>query len=384
MKKNIVICSLCMTILFLHRCSTNNVLITSETLLLKWIKSFPDETTITAKKGLLWSFAFSGATLPSHNIDKAIAQINDSVFAVNFSYLGFDANALNQWNKIISFIKQSIEYKKNGNIDIGRFLMFSIHSSKHYYAITGTPDSIASIIENPLLTQSTEIFPVTKSAVAKGSRILYYSNNIPIENSNYIAVEGHGNIEDKSFKPEVLEVISVMKNGQLRYAIYDKLGKLMDASPTLYGNAGKPTKCMWCHEGKLATLHTNTLDLEGYKNSNDFVKDIIKLNKLLANYRKNINTALNYNKHADHQYSEWLYLSFMEPTAERLAAEWNLSVQEIKEKLKKVPTHVFEEDDYSVTAYFRNDVEPYAPFTSVPIPIWAREPNTKEPNILHY
>ncbi len=348
---------------------------------LKWVKNYPGEKVSIVKKGLMWSMAFAGAMLPKNDIAKGIQVVNDSIILIDLKYLGFDKNALKQWEKIINYTKNTDEYKLSNSIDLGRFLVFSIYTSWHYYAITGVPDSIQNILDKPISDTNWQTYPISHSGVANGLRIIKYLNNKDIQKNKFVALEGSGEINDGSFKVETFEVIDLMKNGQLRYLIYDKYGKLAAASPKLFGEAGKPTKCMWCHEGHFTPLVVNNTDLIGYKTGVEFSKEMRELNELLLIYRNNIHTALNYKKHQEHQYSEWLYITFMEPNANRLAQEWDISVQQVKERLKTLSTHYHREYEFMGELYNRDDVEKFSTVKSLPIPLSAREPNLKEPNI---
>ena len=365
----------------IYQCKQPQRKIGEDELALKWIKNYPNETSKKVRTGLLWAFAFTGALLPEDDIDKAIDRINDSTFVINFSYMGFDENAIKQWKNIVNYTKQTEEYKHNNSIDLGRFLMFSIYSSWHYYAITGVPDSLSKIIENPIGNANMETIPISKSCVAKGLRMIKYDGKGNILNRRLIAMEGNGSMETNDFSTEIFEVLTVMKNGQMRYAIYDKLGKLMDASPKQFGEAGKPSKCLWCHEGNLSLLFTNTPDYNGYKKIDVFTTEMKELNAMLVEYRKTLNTALDYSRNLEHKLSRFLYIGFMEPSAQRLAQEWNLTEMQVQEKLKGIPTHVNTEYQFLGNLYHRSDVAKFSLFKSLPVPSSAREPNNEEPNI---
>jgi hypothetical protein len=368
-------------LLLVYQCRQPERKIGEDELILKWIKNHPDEKAKDVRTGLLWAFAFAGALLPEADIDKAIDNANDSTFIINVSYLGFDGNAIEQWKKIIDYTKQTDEYKVYGSVDVGRFLMFSIYSSWHYYAITGAPDSLSMIMENPVDDQSLEAVPIFKSCVAKGLRMIKYDGKGDILNRRFVAMEGNGSIEGNNFSTEVFETLTVMKNGQMRYAIYDKLGKLMDASPKQFGEAGKPAKCLWCHGGNLSPLFTTTPDHDGYKKATVFTAEMKELNAMLAEYRKTLNTALDYSKHVEHKLSRFLYIGFMEPSAKRLSQEWHITEKQVEEKLKGIATHVNEEYPFLGNLYNRSDVAKFSSFKSLPVPLSAREPNNEEPNI---
>ncbi len=202
-----------------------------------------------------------------------------------------------------------------------------------------------------------------------------------IVKSKFIAVEGDGKLTDSTFREAKYEVIDLMKNGQLRYAVYDLDGKLSDASPKKYGEAGKPSKCMWCHEGIISPLFAENQAVMGYKLPQDFSSEMLQTQQIIKIYRNKQLSAIDFNIHKDHELSEILYVSFMEPSAERLAQEWQISLENVNEKLMNLKTHRHREFDFLGELYDRNEVEKFAPFKSVTIPKSVREPNENEPNI---
>lgn len=108
---------------------------------------------------------------------------------------------------------------------------------------------------------------------------------------------------------------------------------------------------------------------------------MLQTRQIINTYRSNSGSALDFSIHKDHTLSEILYISFMEPSAERLAQEWQISIEEVKVKLKSLKTHRNQEFDFLGELFDRNEVEKFAPFQSVPFPSSIREQNKNEPNI---
>lgn len=183
--------------------------------------------------------------------------------------MGFDENALKVWSKLIAFAKKTEEYEIYGSIDLGRFLVFTIYSSWHYYQITGAPTTLDRFINN-FFSTSYETFPVLNSSVTTGHRLLKYRVENDIEKSKFLAIEGDGKLTDSTFKETEFETIDIMKNGQLRYAVYNLKGELLDAAQNKYSSAGKLAKCMWCHEGYIHPLFSENQAVAGYKLPEDF------------------------------------------------------------------------------------------------------------------
>ena len=70
---------------------------------------------------------------------------------------------------------------------------------------------------------------------------------------------------------------------------------------------------------------------------------------------------------------ELLYISYMEPSARRLALEWNMTESEVLNLLAGLPMHEHEEFTFLGMLYDREDVESYAPYTALPVSSSVRE-----------
>ena len=103
---------------------------------------------------------------------------------------------------------------------------------------------------------------------------------------------------------------------------------------------------------------------------------------MLNTYRKSLRQDIDYSKTLDHTFTEILYISFMEPSAERLASEWGIPVEQVTEKLKGLPTHTHHEFPYLGTLYNRKDVESLSPYSIIRVPESAREPSEYEPDLI--
>ena len=126
----------------------------------------------------------------------------------------------------------------------------------------------------------------------------------------------------------------MMPNGQLRFAIYDIQGNLTASSPKRLGEAGKPAKCLWCHELVFQPLFIGTDTLANNMSPNEFQNLIEKQNNLLSNYRKKLSSDIDFTKTQDHTLMELLYISYMEPSLQKLSKEWSIGLVELKKLLK--------------------------------------------------
>jgi hypothetical protein len=81
-------------------------------------------------------------------------------------------------------------------------------------------------------------------------------------------------------------------------------------------------------------------------------------------------------------------MSFAEPTAARLADEWNMSLERVKQLLAgrnlKTHPHSARLDDAILgdDLYDRNDVDSLAPYATIRGPSDMREASSYEPNLL--
>jgi hypothetical protein len=266
-------------------------------------------------------------------------------------------------------------------MDVGRFLAITLGSSEHYYALTGaTPDYAAARAKYRFDPRSAAI---VNSAVALGSRRVEISIADRAAQLAFVAYEGHGSIVDGSFVPRELELLDMMPNGQLRFALYDLQGHLKQgASPDLT-KAGKPAKCMWCHEAKLQSTFVDFPGANGYYDRRQFDALIVQRRELLRNYRDALDTQIRYRNTQDHTFVELLYTSFEEPSRERLAREWDMPVERVTELLRGKPTHAQTEYPYlGNELYRREDVENLAPYAVLAAPRDVREETGRAPAML--
>lgn len=347
---------------------------------LRWIPSYEEESWDDVRTGLLWSFSFLGASLPTGSFDGSVTWLNDQVFTCDFSKLGFNDEALLSLQVIFDRLKASEEYKSKGGIDLGRLLMLTIYSSHHYYRITGMNQSYNSV-EEIYLSDSILQFGITNSAVATDDRLIHMpAVTTSASVAFYSATEGTGKLADSTFSIDVHEIFELMPNGQLRFAIYDSQGKLETSADALISAAGKPGKCMWCHESKAVTLFSETDDVPGYLTSKEFVDRVKLSNEQLTVIRNALSTDLLFANQQDHTQSELLYITFMEPSAFRISNEWEISLADAESILSGLPAHDYPEFPFLGILHDRNDVDFLAPYATERVPESAREYSSYEPD----
>lgn len=331
-----------------------------------------DETKAEFELGLKWGFSFLGAELKKGSWEEGVVWINHNLFLVDFTKLGFTPNAMLQLNSLIQQFKASEEYTKTGGIDAGRFLASTLNNSNHYYKIVGVSKTLDGFNENAnYLPKQAAII---ESAVAFKERVI----NLPISDAEvdelkYWALEVSGSLIDSTAEVEENEMMDIMANGQLRFGIYNKRKELIGGSDASFTIAGKPAKCLWCHESNIQTGFAAVTAIPGYYSPRQF-DSIVALNTLeLNSYRATLNSEIDFTNKQAHAETEKLYIRYFEPSAKRLAAEWNLSEQEVKTLLQNIPTHLQDEFTQFGALYHRDEVQSFAPYEVLPSAASARE-----------
>jgi hypothetical protein len=99
--------------------------------------------------------------------------------------------------------------------------------------------------------------------------------------------------------------------------------------------------------------------------------------------RSKLSSRIDFKRAQDHTYAELLYITFYEPSAERIAGEWNVPVAQVREALSGLPTHAHDEFDFlGPQLYRRSDVDRLTPYRVLAPPTDPREPSAYEPDFL--
>lgn len=351
------------------------------TIRLRWIPSFPNEKEVDVRTGLIWGLSMLGAKLPLSSMNKAFTSLESHYYLLNINDLGFSDAAKKAISPILKQLKESEEYKQKGGIDIGRFLVITLHSSWHYYAITDVPKTY-KLFKDSHKFDSLHFFPVIQSSVANGNRVLRLPLVDTASDMAFIAEEGLGEWEKGTFAATDFEVFDVMPNGQLRFGIYDKKGDLLPASPAVLGLAGKPGKCMWCHESTIQPLFTPTPDPTNAMSAAVFQAIIKKMRSKLLLYQSLQISDADWKNDFAHTLQEWLYIGFMEPNLARIASEWNLPEAEVAKKIQHLSPHKHDEFAFFGDCYHRKDIDALSPYKIVAMPSSVRDSSDYEPNFV--
>lgn len=339
------------------------------------------ETRTEFETGLQWYCSYLGASLEKGSWARGTRWLDDQKIRIELSDLGFDQNALNRFAELIHLYEQTEEFKITGGIDAGRFIVSTLNNSNHYYKIVGMPSSLNEFNSNyrALSKQA----GIVESAVSFGNRVI----NLPessqnIEDLGYWAEELLGSLIDSSYTVEENEVMDIMPNGQLRFGIYNTNAELIVGSDARISRAGKPAKCLWCHEVNIQPAFAALTVIPGYYSPNEF-DSIINVDRTsLDVYRAGLNSEIDFNKSFQHVEVEKIYIRFMEPSAKRLAEEWSMTVVEVESKLLGLPTHSHHEFPDFGSLYIREEIEEHAPYQVLPSTNTARETVSNEPDLL--
>jgi hypothetical protein len=352
------------------------------TIQLRWTKTIPNEEWKHMRKGLIWGMSHLGAQLQAGSFDSAVQMVEPNVFSLNLMALGFPVSAHQPLAGILDSLKKTDEYQRFRGIDLGRFMVLTVHSPAHYYRITGAEENLKTFQRKYKFKKNERSFAVVHSSVAIGNRLIHYvpSKN-PLEMA-FLAEEGTGDLERGNFKRKETEVIAVMPNGQFRFAIYNEDGHLISATSAALGIAGKPGNCMWCHESATNILREFTPEVEGYVTKETFVNDMSLLQADIEAWRNQFKLDLDYRELNDHSTHELYYISFMEPSAQRLAKEWEMPISQVQALLAGLPTHINQEFKFLGELYHRAAVDARSPFPVTVVPSSVREYAEYEPDFL--
>ena len=346
---------------------------------LRWIKGYSGESRSDVEVGLLWTLSFLGAALPADGPDALSWRAN--VVTLRLDYAGIGPEVLPQWKRLLSSLKASEEYRHMGGLDVGRFVAMTLCSSNHYYALTGAETSYERAYARRAF--ATQHVAIVESSVSHGNRLIEVAQGPTAADIAFVAHEGPGSISVGSFVVEEHELLDVMTNGQLRFALYGADGALKPAATSTVTAAGKPGKCLWCHEIALSRPFDGRTSVPGYGSLGEFERLIAQRMDVLQRARSRLDSRIDFARTQDHTYAELLYISFYEPSAERIAGEWNVSVAHVREALTGLPTHAHHEFDFlGDRLYQRSDIDSLAPYGALAPPSDPREPSTYEPDLL--
>jgi hypothetical protein len=359
-----------------HFAPTNH---TNLTIDLRWVQGYSKESRASVETGLIWGLSFLGAQIPQ---GRPFFSWHGNVVTVDLGGAGVPKESWPAWEKLLSLFKSSGEYRASGGLDIGRFLMLTLCSTNHYYALTGTSSTFNEFrSKHPFEPKR---MAVVESTLTHGNRLVEIGKgDVGASRFGFAVYEGTGSIQDGSFQSSEIEALDFMPNGQLRFAVYDSDGNLKGTATPALSMAGKPSKCLWCHEIRLQSPFANKTDVQGYYSTGEFRAIIRDRMRSIDAYRHGLSSVVDFTKTQDHTFAELLYVSFAEPSAARLASEWNMPVEEVQRLLSNARTHTQSELRLlEGPLYRREEIDRFAPYTTIRVPSDAREASSYEPDLL--
>jgi hypothetical protein len=345
---------------------------------LRWVRGYEAESKEDVLIGLKWCLSFLGARLPEGSIHEAAQWQTDTYFLLNLTRVGFSVQSESVLRKLLDDLKSSEEYQRAGAVDLGRFVALTLTCANNYYAITNVSPSYAAFRSRFHFEDS--LAALVESGVAVGNRLIEFTRGQEVRNIAFIAHEGKMSVQTGTFKASEFEVFDFMENGQLRFAIYDSAGNLKTSGTPSITGAGKPAKCLWCHEMGIHLPFFSKTDVKGYYTIDQLARKVSAKMAIVTSYREKLKSDLDFEKKQEHSKAELLYLTFMEPSAKRLASEWNISTEAVNERLRAMETHQNEEFNFlGTTLYHRKDIDQLSPYQIVPVADSPREKSQFEP-----
>ncbi|VXC18854.1 conserved exported hypothetical protein [Flavobacterium sp. 9AF] len=352
--------------------SYSDLIETDTSINLKWNKAYSEDSIDKSLIGLKWALSYLGAVLPTSNSGFIV---NNNTIIMDLKKIGFNDNALKKILILSEKIKNTYEYKNNNAVDLGRYVTLLLGSSEHYYEILDVPNNLNEILNQYNLLP--EKGYVNNSGVSLEHRIIQFS-----EQNGFNQLFFCQEINPITGVVYEYETIELLTNGQLRFGIFDQNGIRKNSVDAEHSNAGKPAKCMWCHESNIQQMYTPQADFNGYLAYNEFQSRLISYRESNRVMKLGLNDGVDFSQTQQHTYTELLYISFMEPSAERLSIEWNLPLSQVQNLLSNFSTHVYPEFPFLGELYDRNDIESVAPFQGLPVSTSVRETSLVEVNHL--
>lgn len=370
--KKVLFIILTISILSCTKDSYSDLIVTDTSINLKWNKAYSDDSIDKSLIGLKWALSYCGAILPTSTNGFIVTE---NTITIDIKKLGFSENAVQKLLQLSTKIKTTSEYQNKNSIDLGRYVSLLIGASEHYYEIIGTPKTLNEVLNQYTLLPQKGY--VNNSAVSLEHRIIQFS-----EQNGFNQVFLSEEISPTTGEIFEYETIELLPNGQLRFGIFDVNGNRKPSADASHSNAGKPAKCMWCHESTINTLFTPQNDYSGYLTETELQNTLIGFRDSHHILKINLQNGVDFTQTQQHTLTELLYISFMEPSAERLSYEWNMSVSEVETLLANFSTHEYTEFPFLGQLYYRNEIESLAPFQGLQVSSSVREESIIEVNHL--
>lgn len=344
----------------------------TDTVILRWHEAYDGDTFEKALDGLNWGLSHIGATSRVSTVGQ-----DASFFQLSLSpaEIGLTATGEQVLKHLHQVIIQSEPYQLNGWLDMGQYLTLIIGSSPHYYALTGVPQKLSDWEEQY------EVIPVKgyvdNSEISIKPREIRFSEQIGFQ--QFFLSSEFDTITNQTLE---FEVFDIMPNGQLRFGVFDADGNRINAANPLHSNAGKPGKCMWCHESAIQPLFGPQTERSGYLIPTDLADTLWYFRLAHKNEQTFLSGGVDFTDAPGHVNMELLYISYLEPSAEQLSREWDVKIETVLATLSTLETHEHEEFPFLGDRYWRDEVNTLSPYPLLPTPTNVREFFGEEVNLL--
>lgn len=334
---------------------------------LKWNASYDMEKMEDAMIGLNWALSHVGAK------QRVNGTISSTYVTINLQQLQFPDYGNTAMVSLHKNLQDSEEYLRNGSFDLGKYITLLIGSSPHYYQITGTPLHLRDVLAKYQLVSSKGF--VNNSSISPNHRTLSFSSPNGL-NQLFLSTE----IDSITKNILEFETLEISENGQPIFAIYSADSLRLDYADPAVSTSGKPAKCMWCHESKINPLFRNQMDSVGFLSFHQ-LQDSLNFfqNKLYAE-QEILSNGVDFSQTQEHVQMELQYIMYKQPSDQRLANEWNLTVEEVKALLVNQLKFTNPEFPFLPAGYHRNEINEFAPISEIGTSTFVREPSSMEVN----
>ena len=333
---------------------------------LKWHKAYPNDTLEKNIIGLQWCLSFLGSTITNDSIPNGITY-NDSIISLNINELGFTKSSADFLAQLSYKLKKSEVYQTTNSADLGRFMALTIGSSYHYYRIVNVPEKLSDYY-NLYQFDSLKGY-INNSSVSHVDRIITFSNSSNSLKQAFIATE----IDSISKEIIEYETMEIMPNAQLKFGVYNEFGVLKNSGNPIHTKAGKPAKCIWCHEVNIQPLFNDQRDINNFLPHKVLNDSLEEFNNTLHKKQDSLWQNKVFKNKRQHTLMEITYISFMEPSLERLCSEWSITKDKAVKMLEHIETHRHHEFDFLGDLYHRKDIMHLAPWNVLKVPEGIRE-----------
>ncbi|MFT4752810.1 MAG: hypothetical protein ACI85Q_000346 [Salibacteraceae bacterium] len=340
---------------------------------LQWNASYASEKKEDALTGLFWCLSHLGAQ--NTNTTSSRIEVAGTIIHLHIGYLGFSHQAKASLTQLHRSILQSPEYIQNNTVDIGRYITLLIGASAHYYHITGIPENLTQQLAPYSFAPETGL--VNNSSISDNHRTIQFSTQHGLKQL-FLSTE----IDSITGDTLEFETMELMGNGQYKYAIFDANRQRIPSADKGGVNAGKPAKCMWCHESNINPLFQIQNDYTGYLTFQQLQDTLVHFRNELGHTQSFLQNGVDFSKNQQHTQMELQYLMFKQPSSVRLANEWNINVNEVEQLLANQATFTNPEFAFLPAGYIRNNIEMYAPFQGLITSDNVREHSITEVNYI--